>query len=222
MKHYAAGVGESGEIVPDKRTAALEVLRDRHLLICGGTQQERLDLARDVVESTRNSETDFYELPAGISTMVEYLHAARETFPIFSPVEYLSWLRKILPFLPVLRMPKSRMNLDQVWDMHLDWVELRERTLVFWPEADMGDAEEFREILNDYVTWKFMIDDPGARQNPEGYRPPWFRLVVTTPHVPEDLHESLVLGFGRGEEDTRTDADIAREHLGVVDLGQDG
>jgi hypothetical protein len=209
-------------MVHDNRTAALEVLQDRHLLICGGTPEERAALARDIVENTRNSETDFYELPAGISSDEDYLCIVQEIFPIFSPVEYLGWLRKLFPFLPVFRMPKSCMNLDQVWDMHLDWVELRQRALVFWPEAEMSDNEGFPDILSDYVTWKFMIDDPGARQKPEGYRPPWFRLVVTTGRVPENLHESLSLAFGRGEEDIRTDADIAREHLGVVDLGQDG
>jgi hypothetical protein len=205
-------------IVRDSQT----ILRDRHLLICGGTPEKRLDLARRVVESAANSEADLYELPARISTIDDYLHAAQDVFPIFSPIEYLGWLRKIFPFLSVYRMPKRWMNLDQVWDMHLDWVELRERTLIFWPEAKMVDVEEFLEILSDYVTWKFVIDDPGARQKPEGYRPPWFRLVVTTPHVPENLHESLALGFGRGEEDKRTEADIAREHLGVVRVGDAG
>lgn len=190
---------------------ALSILRNKHLLICGGTESGRLGLARGVVESATDSETDLCELPAGISTIDHYLRAIHEIFPIFSPIEYLGWLRKLLPFLPTFRMPKSWMNLDQVWDMHLDWVEPRERSLIFWPEATLGDGEGFHDILSDYVSWKYVIEDPGCGRKPEDSPEPFFRLVFTTPHLPENLHEHLRLTYGPGKEDPRSEVDIARE-----------
>ena len=199
---------------------ALGILGDKHLLICGGTESERLRLARGVVEKAADQGTDVYELPPGLSNMVGYLYAVQEVFPIFSPIEFLGWLRKLLPFLPTFRMPKSWMSLDQVNDMQLDWVELRERSLIFWPEAEMDEGDDFREILRHYVAEKFMLEDPGFRHRAEDYRPPWFRLVATVSHVRKDLHENLRLLFTRDEEDTRSETEIAREHLGVVDLGE--
>jgi hypothetical protein len=185
-------------------TALVATLRDGHLVLCGGDEGARLRLAEQILEAATDAETTVYRLSPGIGTRDEYLREARKLFPIQSP----------------LGIDKRDMSLDQIDDVLLDWVEDEGgKTVIFWPEAGFSESLRADQVLSNYVTETFILDEPptGAAEEGRG-----FRLLATTPADVRGVHREIELHIGRDESDGRTVEEIARRRLAVVSLDAGG
>lgn len=169
----------------------LRILDKRHLIICGGSKEERLYYGRAVMESL--IDVKVYEFPQSIGHSSGFLQEARKVFSITDG---------------------SEMNLDQVIDVLLDWVEEEQsKILVWWPEFSFADEDQLTDILNHFITEKFILEDEKLAL---GYTGKWFRLLATSQMDLCDIHRSTRIYIGRSEDDDRKDTDIGREHLAIA------
>ena len=174
------------------------LLMQKHLILCGGEERRRIGIAREVLSSFSDPKPLLFHILPGLHTFDDYLNMVRQIFPIFSP----------------LGLPKTKMTLDQIWDMHLDWVEKDpEPKIIFWEEICLEQGEYLAEILNDYVTWAYILNEISP---PDKH--PWFRLLATSPVSLINLCCEAKFFIGRGEEDTRTNEDIWKQYLVIEDI----
>jgi hypothetical protein len=178
----------------------LDKLKYKHVIICGGDRDDRLNLANQVVSEVAKCDSEVFRLPEGLGNRSDYITACQAQFPIESP----------------LGIAKEQMTHVQLDDVLLDWVEKRNRTIVFWPEmqlANQNDSLGPMEVLSDFVTEKFILEDTTMWNTDQ-----WFRLVCSTEELSDSIFNNMKIFIGRGDDDMRTEEEISRTHLGIVRL----
>ena len=176
----------------------LNIIEHQHLIITGGLREERLNAAHSVLAGLQHKNMLVFNIEADLPTTDAYLEAARSTFSIFSP----------------LGIGKEKMSLDQVQDMHLDWVSRQAQPmLVYWEEINIDDPDDLAELIGGYVTEKYYLDEIWDSEDPF-----WFRLVATSAVPVAGLYQRARIFIGRDPVDERTEEDIWRRHLHIAEL----
>lgn len=114
---------------------ALRKLSKKHLLILGGTPDQRKDLVGQIISGANR---DFFRFPKGMKTIDEYVDFVRKE-GLFRP-----WYEK-----------KGRYGTNQILDFHRDWIAENNALIIL---EDLDEMEErwkldllktyFREIQN--------------------------------------------------------------------------
>ncbi len=165
----------------------------KHLLICGGTEAERMAAAECALAGAPESAA-VYRLPSGVSSDEDYLHAVVDLFPVESP----------------MGTPADEMSLDQLSDVQLDWVDGSVDVVVVWPEV-LLKRDDLIGVLGDYLTEKYIVEESWQSAHQ-------FRLIATAPRFPDDLLASVKVFFGRPDREARSDQQVAEALMTVYSL----
>ncbi len=184
----------------------IKIIERKHIILCGGTEEYREDLASQIVNRiiSNYSKIKLYKIPPHLKKFTQYIKKIKNIFPIKSPLGY----------------SVGKMGLDQIWDVHLDWSEEHDRKiLVLFPE--IGDFEEVNlyEIISDYITRKYILEEVFAVKKQKGGTKDFkFRLIATSNKSLNPFYKYAKIFIGRGEKDTRSDEDVARKHLDIINI----